>query len=64
MHHMQYQKDADSVSGLIVNCDGIMHKNHLANLLTICEECHDEIHRKDTKLKKVKTSKGSKLKEI
>ena len=41
-----------------------MHKNHLANLLTICEECHDEIHRKDTKLKKVKTSKGSKLKEI
>ena len=64
VHHMQYQKDADSSSGLIVNCDGIMHKNHLANLLTICEECHDEIHRNDTKLKKVKTSKGSKLKEI
>ena len=64
VHHLQYQKDADSSSGIIVNCDGIMHKNNLANLLTICEQCHDEIHRKDTKLKKVKTSKGSKLKEI
>jgi DNA mismatch repair protein MutS len=64
VHHLQYQKDADSSSGLIVNCDGIMHKNHLANLLTICEECHDEIHKKNVKMKKVKTSKGSELREI
>lgn len=64
VHHLQYQKDADSSSGLIVNCDGIMHKNHLANLLTICEECHDEIHKKNIKMKKVKTSKGSELREL
>jgi DNA mismatch repair protein MutS len=64
VHHMQYQKDADISSGLIINCDGIMHKNNIANLLTICEECHDEIHRNNTKLKKVKTSKGTNLKEI
>lgn len=63
VHHMQYQKDANN-NGLIVNCDGIMHKNNLANLLTICEECHDEIHRNNTKLKKVKTTKGTNLKEI
>ena len=64
VHHMQYQKDADISSGLIINCDGIMHKNNIANLLTICEECHDEIHRNNTKLKKVKTSKGTNLKTI
>ena len=45
---MQYQKDADISSGLIINCDGIIHKNNIANLLTICEECHDEIHRNNT----------------
>ena len=64
VHHMQYQKDADISNGLIINYDGIIHKNNIANLLTICEECHDEIHRNNTKLKKVKTSKGTNLKEI
>jgi hypothetical protein len=64
VHHLQYQKDADSSSGIIVNSDGIMHKNHLSNLLTICEECHDEIHKKNVKMKKVKTSKGSELREL
>lgn len=63
VHHLQYQKDADD-NGVIINCDGIMHKNNLANLLTLCESCHDEIHKKDTRLKKVKTTKGTKLKEI
>jgi DNA mismatch repair protein MutS len=64
VHHMQYQKDANNSNGLIINCDGIMHKNHVANLLTICEECHNEIHRNNTKLKKVKTTKGTNLQEI
>lgn len=64
VHHMQYQKDANNSSGLIINFDGIMHKNNIANLLTICEECHDEIHRNNTKLKKVKTTKGTNLKTI
>jgi DNA mismatch repair protein MutS len=63
VHHLQYQKDAD-INGVINNSDGIMHKNNLANLLTLCESCHDEIHKKDTRLKKVKTTKGTKLKEI
>ena len=63
VHHLQYQKDAD-INGVILNCDGVMHKNNLANLLTLCESCHDNIHKKDTRLKKVKTTKGTKLKEI
>ena len=63
VHHLQYQKDADS-NGIITNSDGILHKNTLANLLTLCEACHDEIHKNNTKLKKVKTTKGTELKEI
>ena len=63
IHHLQYQKDADS-NGNIINSDGVIHKNTLANLLTLCEACHDEIHKKNTKLKKVKTTKGTELQEI
>jgi len=63
IHHLQYQKDADS-NGIITNSDGIIHKNTLANLLTLCEACHDEIHKKNTRLKKIKTTKGTELQEI
>jgi DNA mismatch repair protein MutS len=63
VHHLQYQKDADT-NGIIINTDDILHKNTLANLLTLCETCHDEIHKKNTKLKKVKTTKGTELQEI
>ena len=60
VHHLQYQKDAND-DGIIFNSDGIFHKNNLANLMTLCEKCHDKIHKKDIKLKKVKTTKGIKL---
>jgi DNA mismatch repair protein MutS len=58
-HHMQQQKNADA-NGFI----GSFHKNHKANLLTVCETCHSEMHSKDTDKKKSsptirkKTSKG------
>lgn len=38
-HHLLQQKDADK-NGFI----GGVHKNHPANLLTVCEKCHDKIH--------------------
>jgi DNA mismatch repair protein MutS len=63
VHHLQYQKTANDV-GMIISEDSIFHKNNLANLMTLCESCHDEIHKKDKKLKRVKTSKGEILKEI
>ena len=63
VHHLQYQKDADD-NGVIINSDGIMHKNNLANLMTLCEKCHDKLHKTDSKLKKVKTTKGIKLQDI
>lgn len=53
IHHLQYQKYADE-NGFI----GGFHKNHLANLSSICEDCHTKIHSKDTQFKRKKTSKG------
>jgi DNA mismatch repair protein MutS len=63
VHHLQPQKDANE-DGMIINCDGIFYKNNLANLLTLCEDCHHEFHKKDIKCKKVKTSKGYVLHEM
>ncbi len=52
-HHMSPQKDA-SPDGHI----GTFHKNHKANLLAVCEKCHDSIHAKETVLVRKKTTKG------
>jgi DNA mismatch repair protein MutS len=62
VHHLQFQSDADE-NGVITTPDTVFHKNNLANLLTLCESCHNEIHKKNTRLKKVKTTKGIKLQE-
>jgi predicted HNH restriction endonuclease len=58
---LQYQQHAKD--GFIVTEDSVFSKHHLANLMTICEKCHDMIHKKNTKLKKVKTTNGIYLKE-
>jgi 5-methylcytosine-specific restriction endonuclease McrA len=64
VHHLQHQKDAND-DGIIYNSDGILfHKNNLANLITLCEPCHNEFHKKNVKHKKVKTTKGYKLQSI
>ena len=39
IHHINQQKDADE-NGFI----GGFHKNHKANLKSVCEKCHDKIH--------------------
>ena len=64
VHHLQHQQIADE-NGFIETQSGTFHKNHPANLLTMCEKCHDKIH-KDSKTmhKKVKTSKGTKIKNV
>ena len=43
IHHLQEQKNANS-KGII---DGSFHKNHPANLVNICEDCHQNIHNAD-----------------
>jgi DNA mismatch repair protein MutS len=58
IHHLHHQSEANN-EGIIKNDDGIFHKNILANLMTLCESCHDEIHKKNKKgIKRIKTSKG------
>ena len=63
VHHLQHQSDANE-DGIIINCDGIFHKNNLANLMTLCEDCHSAFHKKNIISKKVKTTKGYKLQEM
>jgi DNA mismatch repair protein MutS len=64
VHHMQHQKIANE-NGFIQTENETFHKNHLANLLTLCESCHEKIHKeKKTMHKKVKTSKGAIIKNI
>ena len=53
IHHLQYQRDADKY-GLIKH----FHKNHLANLVSICESCHTNIHENGSVFEKRKTLDG------
>jgi DNA mismatch repair protein MutS len=63
VHHLQHQSDANE-DGIISNSDFTFHKNSLSNLMTLCEECHIDIHKRGTKQKRIKTSKGQKILEI
>jgi hypothetical protein len=64
VHHLQHQQNAND-DGLIYNCDGIFYKNNLANLMSLCENCHDEIHKNfKNGSKRVKTTKGYKIQEL
>ena len=62
IHHLSPQRDA-SPSNIIKTEDNQFHKNHPANLTSICEKCHDQIHSNDSpeNLRKQKTTKGYKI---
>ena len=58
IHHLQEQHEADA-NGFI----GHIHKNNMANLVSICKNCHDKIHhdnsgKPEPKLQRTKTTKG------
>jgi DNA mismatch repair protein MutS len=64
VHHLQYQKDAND-NGIISTDEAVFHKNNLANLMALCEDCHNEIHKISKKgTKRVKTTRGTQLREI
>lgn len=63
VHHLQHQRDANS-DGIIVNGDSQFHKNRVANLMVLCEKCHNDIHKTDIQHKRVKTNKGYGIGEI
>jgi DNA mismatch repair protein MutS len=60
VHHLQHQKNAQSSNEYI----NTFHKNHVANLLNICEECHRKIHKTQQQHKIIKTTAGYVLQEI
>jgi len=64
VHHLQPQMNADE-NGFIQQDDGSMvNKNHPANLMSVCEECHDKHHALGDNapiLTRKKTSKGYKV---
>jgi DNA mismatch repair protein MutS len=56
VHHLQHQESADAD-----NFIGHIHKNHPANLASICEDCHRAIHNTGVEHVKVKTGKGVRI---
>jgi len=52
-HHLSPQKDANE-QGYI----GSFHKNHKANLASVCEKCHDKLHETDSTIKIKKSTNG------
>lgn len=55
IHHLQYQKDANDNDYI----EDSFHKNHSANLASICEKCHFHIHSLDLRYEKRKTIDGN-----
>jgi hypothetical protein len=60
VHHLQHQKNASAQNDYIQT----FHKNHVANLLNICEDCHQKIHKSGQQHKVVKTTAGYKLQSV
>ncbi len=60
VHHLAHQKNTDKKGRTARG----HHKNHPANLMNICEECHDEVHAKGAELRRTKTTGGYKLEAI
>jgi DNA mismatch repair protein MutS len=60
VHHLQPQKKASPTNEYIFNKTSgqNFHKNHVANLLNICEICHKKIHKSNEEHKVIKTSEG------
>lgn len=48
VHHLQHQVDADENGIIKVKNLAPFHKNKVANLVTLCEKCHDKIHQSNS----------------
>jgi DNA mismatch repair protein MutS len=63
VHHLQHQKGAND-KGFIHTQSSFFHKNHPANLMSLCSKCHDNFHNNESQHRKIKTTKGIVLQEI
>ena len=61
IHHLQYQMDSKKKNKFIENNSNNFHMNHKANLISICNDCHDEIHKNGYRFKFVKTDQNYEL---
>jgi DNA mismatch repair protein MutS len=61
-HHINFQKDfKNSINGLINENKKHLLKDDKANLIVLCEGCHDKLHANEIKINGlIKTSKGVK----
>ena len=57
IHHLEYQQNANN-NNFINTGNANFQKNHVANLINICEDCHQTIHKNNDKLIICKTSDG------
>jgi len=62
IHHLEYQRDAKN--NFIKTTNKNFHKNHVANLINICETCHNIVHKNNEKLVIKKTSDGYEVSAI
>ena len=60
VHHLQHQQNANIENSYINS----FHKNHLANLLNVCEDCHLILHNSNNEHKLTKTTEGYIITEI
>ena len=60
VHHLQHQSRANDSNNYIES----FHKNHMANLINICNSCHDKIHETTTEHIIKKTTGGYKIMEM
>lgn len=63
VHHLVFQNEADK-NGIIKTKGLTFKKNDKPNLINLCQKCHNEIHKSNTKYKKTKTTKGIILEEV
>ena len=63
VHHLIFQNEADT-NGTINKKGLTFTKNIKANLMNLCEKCHNSIHKSNKKFKKTKTTNGIILEEI
>jgi len=54
VHHLQYQCDANANDYI----ENSFHKNHVANLSSVCSSCHNHIHSLKLRFEKRKTVNG------
>ena len=61
-HHINFQKDTDKNGFINKKNKNHIHKNHLSNLIVLCETCHDKIHSNEIELKGfIETSNGREI---